>query len=239
MNRFRYYGRVVNYLVGFSVYGLLCLLMMPIAFLLLFCPADFAKEWGRFLVMKAFAFVRWWCRKTSFVDMRLIDHTSGQHGQLLVANHLTMFDIVLLFGFIPKLQSLVNAKFARNPLMYLVVKACRYIPIEPGDAAQGMQAFGRLEESLLNGEPVALFPEGTRSANGNLGRLKKGAFRLAEKASVSFVYFRYSQPFLNKQAFFPRTSERVVLEAHVFEGFAIDGDWELGFRKGYEDFIAR
>lgn len=40
---------------------------------------------------------------------------------------------------------------------------------------------------IKNGIPMVFFPEGTRSINGELGRFKTGAFRLAQSTNVSVI----------------------------------------------------
>lgn len=240
MSRLSYGFRAFIYLLGFFVFGFMGLLMMPIALVFSFFPksrkAD-TERWARALVLRGCAFFRWWCKSTGIADMRLIDHTDGRPSQILIANHLTMLDIVLLFGFIPNLQTLVNAKFAQNPFLYLTVKACGYIPLEVGDPAQGIEAFHRLDESLDQKQTIALFPEGTRSADGRLGRLKKGAFRLAEERGLvpSFIFFTSTQAFLNRQAFFPKLPGRIRLEAHIVPANS-EKDWESVFKTQYDEF---
>lgn len=247
MNRLFFAWRVLIYLYGFFVFGLLCLLSLPLGLPLALLPLQWRRRlhpFTRHVVYQGFRFVRWHCRNTGFATMTLIDHREGPKSSLLIANHISMFDIVMLFGLIDGVQTLVHAKFAQNPLLWSTVRAGTYIPIDPSKPIDGLRAFEELEYSLKAGQTVALFPEGTRSKTGGLGRLKMGPFRLASdlKLVPDFIFFTSNQAFLNPAAFFPRGRGMVRLEAHIVSGdqALLAGDeksWQDHFLQKYSDFV--
>ncbi|RYZ51763.1 MAG: 1-acyl-sn-glycerol-3-phosphate acyltransferase [Proteobacteria bacterium] len=247
MNKIIYLGRVLIYLYGFFVFGLLCLLSLPLGLPLALLPLSWRRRihpYVRHVVYQGFRFVRWHCRITGFVTMTLFDHRQGPKSRLLIANHISMFDIVMLFGLIDGVQSLVHAKFAQNPLLWSTVRAASYIPIDPKKPIDGVRAFEELEYSLREGQTVALFPEGTRSGTGSLGRLKMGPFRLASDLKIvpDFIFFTSNQAFLNPAAFFPRSRGGVRLEAHLVSGdqallASDEKSWQDHFLKTYSEFV--
>ncbi|MBC7659154.1 MAG: 1-acyl-sn-glycerol-3-phosphate acyltransferase [Chitinophagaceae bacterium] len=248
MNRIVYAARVALYLYSFFIFGLMCILFLPLVLPVAILPRVLREKRHvavRKIVQLGFAFIRWHCRMTGFGTMKIIDHREDKKSPLLIANHISMFDIVLLFGFVPGIQTLVNSKFVRNPLLWPTITAAGYIPVNLQRPLDGARAFEALGSSLQRGEAVVLFPEGTRSVTGDLATLKKGPFRLAEDLGMTpdYVFFTSNQAFLNRAAFFPKGAEGVILEAHLFN--SSDGShirsakaWQSDFIKRYKDFQA-
>ena len=96
-------------------------------------------------------------------------------GQLIVANHPTLIDVVLIGSLMPQLDCLVKTDASRNPFMRGVVRAAGYVPNDLGEAVVEACA-ARLRE----GRSLLLFPEGTRSMKGGeLGSFHRGAAHVA------------------------------------------------------------
>jgi 1-acyl-sn-glycerol-3-phosphate acyltransferase len=157
-----------------------------------------------------------------------------------------MFDIVLLFSYFPDIHTLVNAKFLNNPLLWPIIRACGYVSLRTESAGDGYRAFDALAEILRSGGQLVLFPEGTRSSDGRLGPLKNGPFRLAADFQIPItpLLFTCNQPFLNRQAFFPREPGCVRLNAYIkpalrpTSGQPIEAkEARQDFIRAYEDFI--
>jgi 1-acyl-sn-glycerol-3-phosphate acyltransferase len=61
------------------------------------------------------------------------------------------------------------------------------IPLERGDRASARRAMIEMRQRLLDKSSMVVFPEGTRSNDGSLGRFREGAFRLAIDLGVDIV----------------------------------------------------
>jgi 1-acyl-sn-glycerol-3-phosphate acyltransferase len=61
------------------------------------------------------------------------------------------------------------------------------VPIDRGDRRQSLESLRAAAEKVKKGQPIVVFPEGTRSADGGVQPLKKGPFYLAELAGVPVV----------------------------------------------------
>jgi 1-acyl-sn-glycerol-3-phosphate acyltransferase len=79
----------------------------------------------------------------------------GQRGQLVIANHPSLIDIVLLIAFVPGAACVVKRAAWRNPSMVLAVGAAGYVPNAPTEIM-----IDRAAELLLSGECLIMFPEG-------------------------------------------------------------------------------
>ena len=85
--------------------------------------------------------------------------------------------------------SIVMRKDLENlPLLKQVLKALDGKTIDREDPRQGMQIINEMAQEMMKGRNYVIFPEGTRSRNGNiLGDFKGGTFKSAVKAKAPIV----------------------------------------------------
>jgi len=96
----------------------------------------------------------------------------GPH--LVVSNHPTLMDFVVLCSLMPQADCIVNPARARNPLLRQLVRAAGYVSSDAGQDVVRESA-----ERLRRGRSLVVFPEGTRSPAGSLGPFQRGAARVA------------------------------------------------------------
>jgi 1-acyl-sn-glycerol-3-phosphate acyltransferase len=103
---------------------------------------------------------------------------------VIVANHLSVLDILILFGLYRPFKWVSKAVMFRVPALGWNMVLNDYVPLERGnrDSVQSMMAH--CHRHLAAGSPVFIFPEGTRSKDGRLQPFKDGAFHLALEANV-------------------------------------------------------
>lgn len=108
---------------------------------------------------------------------------------LFAANHQSMIDPPLVGGLIPREIAFVARKtLFENPVFGGVIRACRAIPLDRGEA--DIAAIRRTLAVLAEGRALLIFPEGTRSVDGELQDPKSGAGLLAIKSGVPVVPIR-------------------------------------------------
>ena len=100
-----------------------------------------------------------------------------------VANHQSVLDILCMIMMSPKIILLTNKWVWNSPLFGFVVRYAGYYPIFEG-AEPGIDI---LKSKIAEGYSIAIFPEGTRSKAGKIGRFHKGAFYLAHKLELDLV----------------------------------------------------
>jgi 1-acyl-sn-glycerol-3-phosphate acyltransferase len=117
----------------------------------------------------------------------------AQPGQLVVANHPTLIDIVVLVSLLPQADCVVKKEAWSNPFMRSVITATGYLPNDHGDALVETCA-----ERLRAGRTLVLFPEGTRSPEGGLGPFRRGFAHvaLASQRPLRTVVIRADPPAL-------------------------------------------
>ena len=168
---------------------LLCTLFMVLsAVALVLCyPFDKGRrvvhELSRILV-RIFFFIplRW---RQRVIGRELIDRKKRY---VIVVNHNTVFDIPTLYYIPLNFRWVSKREVFKVPFFgqYLVLHGD--ICIDRGRAAEAMEQLlreGRLW--ISRGASVAIFPEGTRSKDGEIHRFKAGAFTLAREAGVEIL----------------------------------------------------
>jgi 1-acyl-sn-glycerol-3-phosphate acyltransferase len=102
----------------------------------------------------------------------------GRPGQLIVANHPSLIDVVFLIAFVPGAGCVVKSALWRNPAMALVVRGAGYVPNHPTEAMIDGAAA-----ALAEGQAVIMFPEGTRSRPGEPRHFHRGAASVAARGA--------------------------------------------------------
>lgn len=135
-----------------------------------------ARAWGRLIL--ATSGVR--------VDVRGLEHLVPGRSYVFAANHQSIYDIPILFASVPfQLRIVAKASLGRIPFMGWHLHRAGHLLVDrrnPGaDIVQKMARLVGESSSLI------VFPEGTRSADGTLGRFKKGSFVVAIDAQLPVV----------------------------------------------------
>lgn len=112
-----------------------------------------------------------------------------ENGFLITPNHQGLFDVLLIADTCDIPVSVVMRKDLENlPILKQVLKALEGKAIDREDPRQGMKIIKEMAEEMSNGRNYVIFPEGTRSKNGNIpGEFKGGTFKSAVKVKAPIV----------------------------------------------------
>ncbi|WP_108652857.1 lysophospholipid acyltransferase family protein [Dongshaea marina] len=103
-----------------------------------------------------------------------VDKLRADRGCLLVANHPTLIDYVVITSLLDQCNCIVKQTLWQNRWLKWVIRLAGYIPNVQSD--QLLQAS---RQSLDSGNPLLIFPEGTRSEPGKSLKMQRGAAHLA------------------------------------------------------------
>jgi len=106
---------------------------------------------------------------------------------VLVANHLSLLDILVLYGLFRPFKWVAKAELFRVPFVGWNLMLNDYVAIRRGDRDSIRSMMDHCRRHLEAGSPVLIFPEGTRSQDGRLQAFKDGAFRLALAEGVPVI----------------------------------------------------
>jgi 1-acyl-sn-glycerol-3-phosphate acyltransferase len=98
---------------------------------------------------------------------------------VMVANHLSLLDILVLFRTFAHFKWVSKIENFRIPFIGWNMSLNGYIRLKRGDRASALQMMEACEHALAGGSSIMMFPEGTRSPTGRLRAFKQGAFELA------------------------------------------------------------
>ncbi len=110
-----------------------------------------------------------------------------QGAAVLVANHLSILDILVLYALFRPFKWVAKAELFRIPFVGWNMWINDYVPLWRGDRDSIRHMMDHCRAHLARGTPLLLFPEGTRSRDGRLQAFKDGAFRLAAEANVPII----------------------------------------------------
>ena len=104
------------------------------------------------------------------------------------ANHGSVLDIAVVFGHLPVDFRIVHKRSLYFvPVVGLYLYAAGHIAIDRLSAFRASRSLERAVESIRRGGSVMVFPEGTRSAHGDVAVFKKGSFVMALRAGAPVV----------------------------------------------------
>lgn len=121
------------------------------------------------------------------------EHLPCDRPLIFMGNHQSYFDIPVLFLAIPvPFNWLAKEELFRIPVFGHSIRAAGYIPINRGNGRESLKSLNRASELVKAGRSIAIFPEGTFTADGNLLPFKRGGFILAAMSGVPIAPFSIS-----------------------------------------------
>jgi 1-acyl-sn-glycerol-3-phosphate acyltransferase len=109
-------------------------------------------------------------------------------GYVFMVNHQSMFDIPLLLATLPvPARFMAKRELFRIPVFGWGLKAGGFIPVDRDQRSRGRDAFQGAMRRLQRGASILLFPEETRSVDGDLLPFRRGGFLLALKCGLPVV----------------------------------------------------
>lgn len=103
---------------------------------------------------------------------------------VMIANHMSHLDIILIAGLAPfDMRILAKSSLFKVPFLGWYIKACGHIPVFRGEKRHLNQTVGRaaIKSAIESGATLFIFPEGTRSKDGQLKSFRSGAFLISEQ----------------------------------------------------------
>ena len=110
---------------------------------------------------------------------------------LYVSNHLSLFDIIVLYPLMKKPTGFIAKKeINKVPILNILMRFTHCLFLDRSDPRKGLQMVLDAAELIKGGTSMFLFPEGTRSKDGELLDFKTGSFKIVEKTHCKVVPVR-------------------------------------------------
>jgi 1-acyl-sn-glycerol-3-phosphate acyltransferase len=215
--------RFVCTALSFALFGiggvLLRVLILPVV-LHLPGPAAVRRRRARRTVGRAFWLHSQFMYRTGVLDYRFEGlERLGRPGQMIVANHPSLIDVVFLIGHVPDANCIVKHSLWKNPCMRGPVSVAQYISND-GSA----EMLERAADVLREGQTLIVFPEGTRTTPGKPPAFHRGAAAIAVRGAhtITPVFITVRPTTLTKaEPWYRIPYRRVQMELRVGEDIAV------------------
>lgn len=118
-----------------------------------------------------------------------VENLPEQSGYLLAPNHQGLFDPLAIFQTHSRpIRAIVKKELASVVLVKDIMKMMEFIPMDRSNIREGAKIIKYASSEVAKGNNFFVFPEGTRSRNGNnILEFKGGTFKIATKAKAPIV----------------------------------------------------
>lgn len=134
--------------------------------------------WGRF------------CCYIFFINVKVsgLENIDRKQSYVFAANHQSAFDILAVYGWLPYIfKWLLKIELRKVPFLGAACQSAGHIFVDRSNPVAAKNSMAKAVEQLRNGVSVVIFPEGTRTKTGKLGKFKRGAFLLAMELKLPIV----------------------------------------------------
>ncbi|MFB4355777.1 lysophospholipid acyltransferase family protein [Pantoea sp. BS_4] len=209
----------------FALFGLGGLLLSVVWFnllLLVVWDKGRRRRIARCSIAASFRFFLWVAKGVGVLDYRMrgLEHLRQDRGCLVVANHPTLIDYVLLASVMPETDCLVKSALLKNPFVGGVIRAADYLINSQAEAL-----LPACRQRLAQGDTILIFPEGTRTSPDKPMTLQRGAANIAVRcgSDLRVVIIHCSEHLLDKQSkWYNVPPAKPLFSVEVRERIAID-----------------
>lgn len=118
------------------------------------------------------------------------EHIRPDKTYLLMGNHQSLFDLIVVPAAIPLCFVAVEAAYHFSlPVWGYIIRKWGCIPIERNNIKKAVVSLDMAKKTLLSGMSIAILPEGHRTLTGKMSPFKKGPFHLAKDARADILPF--------------------------------------------------
>ena len=210
--------------VGLTALFQICLLGLPAAVFLMCLPKVWRIPLGRRLIAFGFTTYLWFLRVFCFVrlDCSALDKLRQHPSLIIIANHPSLLDAVILLSKLPRAACVMKAILRRNPLFASMARLSGYISNE-----DPMKLIKQSCDELTGGGQLLIFPEGTRTITPPINPFGQMTTLIASRSNsaIQTVFIDYSSLYLGKSgSLFQKTRLPLVIKVRLGQQFESSGN---------------
>ena len=187
LKRLNYAWRVVATGFCFSVFGISGLLLSLTIFPFLYIlpvNTEWKREKSQWIIHICFRLFVWLMQFVGVMRLTIIGaeklRRDGNH--LIIANHPTLIDVVVLISLLPKVDCIVKQALWHNPFLRGVVSSAGYI-----SNLDSQKMLNKCIATLQSGRSLVIFPEGTRTIPNKPIKFQRGAANIALRSERNII----------------------------------------------------
>ncbi len=138
-------------------------------------------------------FARNWARLNAFVSLMEVqvegtEKVKPGESYVITANHRSLVDIYLLYGFSGfDVKWVMKKELRAIPVFGLACEKLGHVVVDRSNTSADLHSMEVARERFVKGTSIIFFPEGTRSRDNSMLPFKKGAFRMALNLGVPIL----------------------------------------------------
>ena len=182
------------FMVGSAVLGIVCLSVLEMSIPQLFALLailNFLVAAYIFLQIPIFVvrFAMWVVTHTIYrVKHKNLHHLPEQGGALIVCNHVSYMDSLLLSAVCPRLiRFVMEEDYANLPPLRGFLRRAGVFPISASNRTSIRRAFNDVEKALSEGHIVCIFPEGRLTSDGEMNEFMRGIDIILRRSPVPVI----------------------------------------------------
>ncbi|WP_085618967.1 lysophospholipid acyltransferase family protein [Thalassospira alkalitolerans] len=171
---------------SFGLGGVLMAITIFPAMMIILQNREKRRKYAQLVICRGFRIFVWLLDVTGVAEARTenIEQLRAARGALIIANHPTLLDVVMILAQMDRCQCVVKHELFRNPFMAGVVRAAGFIRNDDNPENLISQASAHLG----SGACIMIFPEGTRTpSRRKLGQLQRGVANIAIETHADLI----------------------------------------------------
>jgi 1-acyl-sn-glycerol-3-phosphate acyltransferase len=135
----------------------------------------------------------WWARLNAYITPMLVsvwgrERANKEQSYVIVSNHQSHYDVFVLYGWLGiDFKWVMKKELRKIPALGVACEKAGHIYIDRSNRETAIASLEEAKKRIVNGTSVLFFPEGTRSATGELQEFKKGAFIMALELGIPIL----------------------------------------------------
>ncbi|MCM1034271.1 MAG: 1-acyl-sn-glycerol-3-phosphate acyltransferase [Paludibacter sp.] len=122
------------------------------------------------------------------VEVEGLENITPGQSYVFVSNHQGTPDVFVIYGWLPVIfKWIMKQELRKVPFIGAACAAAGHIYLDRRSRAAAKHSIEQAEHILKDGICVVIFPEGTRSLTGEVGRFKRGAFSIASDLKLPVI----------------------------------------------------
>jgi 1-acyl-sn-glycerol-3-phosphate acyltransferase len=200
---FRLFLTVWSFFLFFAGSPFLGIFVFPVLRLMARGREDHRRRVTR-LVHRALRFFVRWITFSGLVacpyDVPLPEGIDPTKPYVLIANHPSLIDVVLLLAYFEDLTCVTKGSWSHSLVLGPFLRQTLYLPGRGAGDEDSEDVLGGMIDHVQKGHALLVFPEGTRSRRDRLNRLRRGAVEVAARAKVPLLaaFIDVDRPYLIK-----------------------------------------